>query len=270
MHIIFTGGLGNQMFEYAFLLALRSRGHKVVVDTSYYGVVKMHNGYELDRVFGIQERVVNRQGLHIWWLRCLNKFRPRFLYMADKLTFTPSSIEIPGKYIWGYWQDERYFKDIENVVRDIYKFRDIDDYNQAIAQEMANKCSVSLHIRRGDYAEFGMTLMKDEYYQKAVEYVKKKIDNPYFYIFSDDANVAKGIAEKMGICYALVSHNRGNDSYKDMYLMSQCKHNIIANSSFSWWGAWLNENKEKVVVAPRDWDVKKVFFKPQCKKWLLI
>ena len=269
--LIITGGLGNQMFEYAFLLALRNKGLKVIMDTSYYDYVKMHNGFELERVFGIKECSVDKQGLHILWLRFLNKFRPKCLYMADDMTFTLDSINKPRKYLWGYWQDERYFKEIDGVVRNAFQFHNIDGYNQAVAQEIAKKCSVSLHVRRGDYAEFGMNIIGDEYYSKAIEHIRAYAgEDPYFYIFSDDADAAEGIAEKMKIRYSLISHNRGDDSYKDMYLMSKCKHNIIANSSFSWWGAWLNNNKGKIVLAPNIWDAKKLFFKPQCGNWILI
>ena len=90
------------------------------------------------------------------------------------------------------------------------------------------------------------------------------MDSPYFYIFSDDATEADNIARQCSIAYTLINHNTGIDSYKDMYLMSNCKHNIIANSSFSWWGAWLNANPQKIVVSPL-WG--KHF---HCKKWTLV
>lgn len=269
--MIVTGGLGNQMFEYAFLMALRSKGYKVTIDTSYYDYVKMHNGYELERVFGIQESLVNKQGLHLLWLRFLNRFRPKYFYLADDMTFNQAYLDRPANYIWGYWQDERYFKEIELSVRDIFKFQNIDEHNKTIAQTMSKICSVSLHVRRGDYSEFGMNLIGEEYYSKAIEHIRETVGNElFFYIFSDDAEVAKRIADTMGIRYTMVSHNQGGDSYKDMFLMSQCKHNIIANSSFSWWGAWLNSNKEKIVVAPKNWDSQKLHFAPQCKNWIII
>ena len=232
--LIVTGGLGNQMFEYAFLLALRSKGHEVKMDTSYYEFVKMHNGYELERVFGIREKLLNRQGMHVLWLRYLNRFRPKCLYMADDMAYKPECLERPGKYLWGYWQDERYFVDMADTVRQVFQFQGIDDYNRSIAQEMAKKCSVSLHVRRGDYATFGMNLIGDDYYSKAIDHISTTAnEKPFFFIFSDDAEVAKSIADKMGISYVLMSHNKDNDSYKDMYLMSQCKNNILDNSRIS-------------------------------------
>lgn len=270
INIIFTGGLGNQMFEYTLVMSLRHRGYRVKIDISYYDFFKMHNGYELDRVFGIKEKTINRRGLHMIWLRTLHRFRPKKIYCVDNLQFDKDILLNPQLYMFGYWQDERYFSDIETDVRKTFSFKDIDENNRKIADEMQECNSISLHIRRGDYAAFGMTLMKDDYYRKAIEYIRNKVDNPFFYIFSDDAEVAKCIVDKIGINYTLLLHNRGYNSYKDMYLMSKCKHNIIANSSFSWWGAWLNNNKGKIIVAPKEWDVEKKQLKPQCKNWTII
>ena len=92
-----------------------------------------------------------------------------------------------------------------------------------------------------------------EYYEKAIVEVKKRVENPIFYIFSDDLVWSEDFVKSYGLDYRIVDHNRGKDSYKDMYLMTQCKHNIIANSSFSWWGAWLGEKKDRVVVCPEIW-----------------
>ena len=267
--VIMSGGLGNQMFQYALVLALRSRNFKVSIDTSYYDFVKMHNGYELEHVFGVHEHMVNKQGFHILWLRWLNKFRPKCLYVADTLQYDSGCIVNPKKYIWGYWQDERYFKGIESKVRTTFQFRGIDEFNMAIAHEMKSKDSISFHVRRGDYAAFGMNLIGDDYYQKAIKYIKRMIETPFFYIFSDDVSVAKNLADKMGISYKLISHNMGDESYKDMFLMSQCKHNILANSSFSWWGAWLNGNDKKIVIAPKEWNAANPICHPQADGWLL-
>lgn len=269
-HIIITGGLGNQMFEYAFVIALRDKGYHVILDISYYDFFEMHNGYELDRVFGIDEKVINRQGLHILWLRFLNRIKPKCIYMVDALEYNPECVEKPQKYIWGYWQDERYFMKNERIIRDIFSFRGIDELNQNVALKLMSCSSISLHIRRGDYTSFGMSIMGVEYYRSAVEYIKSKIENPIFFIFSDDKDEAETMAKRLYIKYELITHNQEKNSYKDMYLMSRCKHNIIANSSFSWWGAWLNENKSKIVVAPKLWDAKHTAFCPQSIKWVFL
>lgn len=269
-HVIAIGGLGNQMFEYAFLLALRNQGHDVVLDTSYYGFLHMHNGYELDRVFGINEEIVNKQGLHILFLRFLNKFASPSYYLIDSLEYNAHYLNSPSRFLKGYWQDERYFKDIDATIREAFQFKDVDRVNLDFAKEMQDCNSVSVHIRRGDYSYYGMTLIGEDYYKRALGYIGDRIDSPVFYFFSDDEYVAKRIAEKLNVVCRFVTHNRDVDSYKDMYLMSHCRHNIVANSSFSWWGAWLNRNNEKIVIAPALWDDKKPSFHPQLSEWVLL
>ena len=108
----------------------------------------------------------------------------------------------------------------------------------------------------GDYMNLSMYqgICTEEYYTKAVEFIKQNVTSPHFYIFSNDIVWSKTFAESLNIDYTIVDHNTGTNSYQDMYLMSQCKHNIIANSSFSWWGAYLNVNRNKLVVAPKGWD----------------
>jgi len=267
--MIALGGLGNQMFQYAFVIALRELGKKVQLDLSMYNSIVMHNGYELDRVFGIKENTVCKKGIHLYLLRILNKFKPASIATFDNFIFDEEALLTPKTFIWGFWQDERYFKKVNNQVRNAFSFKDIDDFNMSIAHEMKNKNSVSLHIRRGDYAEYGMSFVDESYYRNAVKIISEKVQNPEYYIFSDDEKEAERIGRVLGISYRMINHNKGLESYKDMYLMSQCKYNIIANSSFSWWGAWLNNNPNKLVVAPRIWEKKRPQFKPQAMNWIL-
>ena len=267
-NVIITGGLGNQMFEYALVLALRSRGHIIRLDTSYFDFFQMHNGYELERIFGINEALINSQGLHLWWLRLLHKFRPNFLYKVDEQQYDESILVSPKAYLFGYWQDELYFSNINDKVREAFTFRGIDSRNIEISKRMQSCNSVSLHIRRGDYAAFGMTIIKEDYYENAIKYINSNVEAPSYFIFSDDMESSKEMANNLGIQYELIDFNRKEDSYKDMFLMSQCKHNIIANSSFSWWGAWLNNNQNKIVVAPNSWNKKDPLFKPQSNNWI--
>ncbi len=268
--IVLTGGLGNQMFQYAMALKLRLQGKSAIIDTSFYDFVEMHNGYELERVFGIQEKVIKKKGLYLYFLRYLNKYHPSLLVTYDLLTYNQENLKSPKLYMIGNWQDERYFKDVRDKVCDKFVFKHIDAKNQLIANEMTTLNSVSIHLRRGDYASFGMTLVGADYYKKAIEKIKILIDNAQFYIFSDDLDEANKMAQAMSIKYKLIGHNKGKDSYKDMFLMTQCKHNIIANSSFSWWGAWLNNNKGKHVVAPKTWIESCSNLKPQAEDWILL
>jgi hypothetical protein len=273
--VIITGGLGNQMFQYAFALALRSKGIETKLDISYYDFWKkynwnMHNGYELQDVFCINEECICSQGIHMKWLRLLDRHDPFSIIMKDDNTYHPEFAESHSHYYYGYWQDERYFQHIKKQVQEAFVFQNIDLQNLRIAEEMNSCNSVSLHIRRGDYEQFGMTLMDDSYYQKAINVILQRTSNPTFYIFSDDPVEAKNIAKRMHISYQFIDLNKGKDSYKDMFLMSNCQHNIIANSSFSWWAAWLNNNMNKIVIAPAIWDNKLRGFHPQLDCWELL
>lgn len=269
-NVIITGGLGNQMFQYALVLALRNRGFKVKMDISYYGFLQMHNGYELKRVFGINEPVKDSQGLHMYWLRTIFKFKPKYLFYKDCCFFDEKILKSPSKYLYGYWQDERYFKEISETIRKAFQFPHMDSVNANLAEEMTNCNSVSLHIRRGDYAEFGMNILEKDYYSDAVKKITQNVKNPFFYIFSDDQQVAKEIAEYLKIPYQIINNNQGQESYKDIYLMSHCHHNIIANSSFSWWAAWLNTNYDKIVISPKTWSKRSPILKPQVSDWILL
>lgn len=268
-NVIFSGGLGNQMFQFALVLALRSKGIKTDLDISFYNYTQMHNGYELKKIFGIKDHVINKKGTHLLWLRFLDKFNPRCLVLKDNLSYNHMVISHPQRYIRGYWQSERYFQDVSEKVREAFRFKKIDKYNLELAESMQQTVSVSLHIRRGDYAKFGIPFAGEEFYRRAVDVISEKIGPAFYFIFSDDTEEANRIANLLGIKYRLVNHNKGAESYKDMFLMTQCKHNIIANSSFSWWGAWLNNNNDKIIIAPSRWtETGKPH--PQCKNWITL
>ena len=161
-------------------------------------------------------------------------------------------------YLEGFWHSEKYFKDIENVIRQEFTIRDEPD---ALNKEMANKimaCEpVSIHIRRGDYVsdkktnEFHGTCSL-EYYNDAIGIITKEIKAPHFFVFSDDPVwVQDNLKLKFSTTYLV--YNGAEKAYEDLRLMSLCKHHIIANSSFSWWGAWLSGNPYKIVIAPKKW-----------------
>lgn len=248
------------MFEYAFYRELCYRGMDVQIDLSLYDYVKMHNGYELDRIFQIGhsgEADIRNRKLHILFLRLLLKFKPSFYIYTEKpdIHDLKALEQYSGRYFSGYWQSESFFPDVMEDIRKTYVFQNIDNDNRQKAMQIREKNSVSLHIRRGDY--IGMDLYAncctEEYYSKALRQITNHIDAPYFYVFSNDPFWADDFMESFHVDYEVVSMNQGKKSYQDMFLMSSCKHNIIANSSFSWWGAWLNSNPFKIVIAPRKW-----------------
>lgn len=183
--------------------------------------------------------------------------------MVDKILsqrffhFDPEVLEAPDNaYMMGSWISEKYFKDIEDIIRKEFTFRfPQTGKNKEIADIILNSESVSLHIRRRDYVTDPVNRelysgCNADYYNRCVTYVADKLKSPHFFIFSDDISWCK---QNLKILFPMtfVDHNNDATNYEDLRLMSQCKHNIIANSSFSWWGAWLNMNSEKIVCAPK-------------------
>jgi hypothetical protein len=188
----------------------------------------------------------------------------------DNLKYSKNVLLKPRRYIYGWWFDERYFLEHSIEIKKLFAFCSIDEINLKLGNEISSCNSVSVHIRRGDYASFGMKIIGEDYYKKAINIINSRIDNPVFYVFSDDRIESKELMDKLHVNYIIVDNNVGENSYKDMYLMSKCKYNIIANSSFSWWGAWLNDNPEKIVISPEIWEDKKRDFKPQVESWIKI
>ena len=272
-YIDIYGGLGNQMFQYAFYLSKANKGCKVLPDISLFRSDKnhtMHNGFELTNIFNLTPSVEFHSSVFSQtFIRVALKFKFGFLIGGDNvaLGFQEQLMNSRKYHLHGYWQSDKYFQGVADKVRSEFVFKGIDQNNLAIAKEMKSSkeyTSVSLHVRRGDYIKYNMHLLGRDYYEKAIEYIKSKVDRPKFYIFSDDMDAAIDIINKFDVAYNPITINSGADSYKDMFLMSQCRHNIIANSSFSWWGAWLNGNPEKIVVAPL-WG--KDFI---CEEWITI
>jgi hypothetical protein len=191
-------------------------------------------------------------------LRAILKYKPKSIVYSDLLYFNGEVFNTTCKYVNGNWQSEKYFMQIENKIRNAFVFKNIDTKNNEIALKMANSISVALHIRRGDYLGNSIYsgVCTEDYYTKAIELLLNKINNQgniRFYVFSDDKEFSNKFIAKLKIPADLIEINKGNESYKDLWLMTQCKHNIIANSSFSWWGAWLNNNPDKIIIAPQIW-----------------
>lgn len=255
MKVLFSGGLGNQMFQYAFYYALRKNNRKVEVDTCLYSHLEMHNGFEITKAFGIDIPLKYYSKLYITYIRLLLKLKPSKVLNIDKSYFEDNFIKTNALYHYGYWQSEKYFKSIKDEIKEIYTFRNINTVNLDLSKKINSENSVSLHIRRGDY--IGNTIYEgvctDDYYSKAIEHINKNVNNAIFYVFSDNIIEAKRLISKYNIKTIFVDINTNVNSYLDMFLMSCCKHNIIANSTFSWWGAWLNKNPNKIIIAPKKW-----------------
>lgn len=267
------GGLGNQMFQYAAGRALSIlRGVPLYLDVSHFNGYGLHQGFELDKVFSCPVTLAESEDVRavLGWQStrlarrilarpALRNFRNCHFVVEPYFHYWPGLCNVPvPSYLAGYWQSERYFADVKQTIRADFTFRNhMTDRNQALAKEISAVNSVSLHIRRGDYANNSRTnathgLCPLAYYEAAVRYIADRVDAPHFFVFSDDVDwVRANFTSQYAFIY--VDHNQEADSYNDMRLMSLCKHNIIANSTFSWWGAWLNPHDDKIVIAPNKW-----------------
>lgn len=262
----FNGGLGNQMFQRAFGYALeKESGFETLFDMSFFEK-KYARPYELD-IFNLKAKFVEdfwlKLKLQLIWKFRKNLKNKSFLgltfFSEPHFEYYKYALQIkPNTYIEGFFQTEKYFKKYENEIREAFTFKTKPEkFNQYLIEQIQESNSVSVHIRRGDYVQkkryqdLYATCSLD-YYKRGVEYIANKFENPKLFVFSDDIQWAKA---NWDLPYetVFVDNNSGEKSFEDMRLMSNCKHNIIANSSFSWWGAWLNKNAEKIVIAPKKW-----------------
>jgi len=268
-----NGGLGNQMFQYAFGKRTAENNNDILkLDLSHYSnthPTETPRRYNLD-IYNINESFASDKEIGalkfgnrsffsriLSWLSVSDEERS---YIVEKFfQFDQSMLDIKGNaYLQGYWQSEKYFNDIRKVLLENFTIKThLDDKNKKVLDGINETESVSVHIRRGDYIKDKKTKQFHgtcslEYYKKAIDIIGKKIKNPHFFIFSDDIEWAK---KNLRLSYPahFVDNNDDEHNYEDLRLMSNCKHNIIANSSFSWWGAWLNQNPDKIVIAPRKW-----------------
>ncbi len=266
------GGLGNQMFQYAAAKTLAEH-HRVPmkVDLSFLNDRSAKENftfreYELD-CFDTSIDIAtknelstfNRKNRFIGFMKSLIGISTPMHYYEQSFYYNESFYELPNEILLeGYFQSEKYFIQIRSLLLENFKWRSpATGFNLSLIENIKSTNSVSLHIRRGDFVENKVInsihgLCDINYYQRAITHVNSIMQNTTFFIFSDDINWAK---QELGMTSNVIyiDHNIGKESYWDMRLMSYCKHNIIANSSFSWWGAWLNTNKSKIVIAPKIW-----------------
>lgn len=263
------GGLGNQLFQYALGKHLALLNHTdLKLDITGFDEYKLH-AYSLGH-FNITENFATREEMARFKRYQRRRGKIWFIYnrfIADEQKYTqerqfhfdPQILKRTGDiYLDGFWQTEKYFKDIQDILRkEITVKSPLQGRDADIAREIEATNSVMMHIRRGDYVtnqqtnEYHGTCGLD-YYRKAIAIIAEKVPSPHFFIFSDDHEwVKENIVLEYPSTY--VDHNNADKNYEDLRLMSLCKHHIIANSSFSWWGAWLSQNTHKIVIGPKGW-----------------
>lgn len=245
--IHFNSGLGNQIFQYMFYQYLKSRTRRL---NGYYNPkwLQQHNGLEVDKVLDVKLPKATVFSNTIAFLcRSIHLLDKKGIFFSSDNCYSPSAI-----YYSGYWQDLRFYRDLPKP-----KFRNfkLNENNTWAKNLMLKTNSISIHIRRGDYLEEQTAKLMGnictlEYYQKAIQKVKDCISDPVFFVFSDDSQWARNNIKENNLYF--IDWNQGKDSFFDMYLMSICKGHIIANSSFSYWGAYLSD-KNILTIYPSKW-----------------
>lgn len=278
-------GLGSQMFQYAFAKSLIKRNPDNVfidINSSYRRYLRKKESdilrpYMLDD-FNVSIPTIEVEKLDEWkFIRQSNIFEKiqfkksvnlkyRYQFITDSYDVTeynPSYYyTYPDVYYMGWYQNENYFKNYrEELLGDFTLKKNICVPD--IFSEFNN--TVSIHVRRGDFVKGGWCLDSD-YYTEAIKIIKKQINNPTFVVFTDDIEYAKTIFSSES-CYYICDFGSYSAS-EELILMSKCKNNIIANSTFSWWGAWLNTNENKKVISPKHWTPRQMNI--NCEEWILI
>lgn len=280
-----AGGLGNQLQQYALYRKFVRMGKEARLDLSWFNEVKENDGktkatnrnLELayfDRLVyetcteEEKEKLIGSKGLS-------GKIRRKLLpgtirWFHESKMYHPEILNFEDMYLSGYFACEKYYSDILYDLREKIQFPPSENpLNRQMAQEMKERSSVSVHIRRGDYlsdenkAMFG-NICTEAYYRKAMELIREEVPDAHFYVFSDDISYVK--KHYQGEEFTVVDHNHGKDSFYDMWLMSSCKHNICANSTFSFWGARLNGNERKIMIRPTIHKNSQVFRKEEMEE----
>lgn len=258
------GGLGNQLFQYAAgrCLAIRHQT-ELLLDLNELTDYKL-NSFDLNAFHTIFQQASEIQTATYYNRGIIEKFRDRLLPMALKKVYREPHFHFHPRffnasesiYLKGYWQSEKYFAPVANQIRNELQFKDTYiNKVKDLGEQIRNTTSVSVHIRRGDYTNKEILkvhgLLPPSYYEQSIKFLSVEYPGSIFYFFSDDINWVKETFGQDNAVY--VSGQYTQTHFEDMYLMSQCHHNVIANSSFSWWGAWLNNNPGKRVIAPKNW-----------------
>lgn len=271
------GGLGNKMFQYALYKSLLNSEKEAVLDNLTFRPSWDFENIDLSQIFPnalyqtaskeIVERIAGKNNtLNKIRRQCtipiihINKF-----ILERSMSYNPKISNLKGDfYLSGNWQSERYFENSKDLIRNTFSFKKFtDERNISLLEEILQQESISIHVRKGaDYLKkIVVGTCMPSYYDEAIKVINEKVKNPRYYIFTDNKEWV--INNITNIEYTLVDWNptSGINNYLDMQLMANCKHNIIANSSYSWWGAWLNNNSNKIVIGPKKW------FSTQSKKY---
>ncbi|MBQ9437506.1 MAG: alpha-1,2-fucosyltransferase [Lachnospiraceae bacterium] len=264
-----SGGFGNQLFSYAFGYALsKKRSQPLWIDTAIQDedwffrnpdILSMNITYDRRLSYPIKKDLPSRALLNKIRFRSAIGFQTKEI-KEDKLAGSPVEVlqycvKYPASSIYarGNWQREAFFEEFSNDIKSRFKFNTEKPFEFAALEDelRKNPASVGIHYRRGDYVRIGVS-PSPEYFLKAMELLSNVLSNPVFYVFSEDLNWVKDQFKSLpyDIRYPDAKPSDGNKGILDFRLLSACSHQIISNSSYSWWAAWLNENPEKKIIFP--------------------
>lgn len=282
------GGIGNQLFQYAFASELIYKGQMVYLDTSYYENTPPEDTkrkYILDQLFETKKlpesegRYINPAGIKRKLFKLLNLSYNIVVQSDDML---PEDINYSkNNYFEGYWQNEKWFINVAGEYKQEINKRIINIISKETKERIKwldeqNDLGISvvaIHVRGGDYLNeinhsvFG-TICDSQYYSKAIQYIKNNVNKCIFIVFTNDRDYTDRVLPA-GTDYSFVA-NSEDDGLQDLYLMSKCNHIIMANSTFSWWGAWLNCNDNLKVICPAKWKASKDSKEICCRNWIII
>ena len=265
IYLRLMGGLGNQLFQYAAGRSLADRlGVELVLDGRYVVRKSQHTGLALD-AFKIRARLMNNSEQQRFsegkirlarWFKKINRPLGKVFWQTQFNYDSALDILPAGHLLSGFWQTERYMHNVHQLRLDLVLKARLAAPAQKVSEVIDAVESVALHVRRGDYLKDQKTIVRhgvcsQSYYQSAVDYVLKNKPNAEFFVFSDDPQWVKAHLKLPPQCTYVSAANITAE--EDLVLISGCKHQIIANSTFSWWGAWLNTKCDKVVVCPTPW-----------------
>ena len=287
-----TGGLGNQMFQYEFGRYLQKRYPADIIkyDLSYFSARNSIRDFALGKAFGIVPEAANVK--EIRKVRGYSPYDGKVMKLLSGIVTKKAKIPFEvvedldrefsedyvgsetDTYYSGYWQNEKVFSSFrEEVLKDYNVSDEFPCELTELLQEIKDTEAVAVHVRLEDYLQdnnykvYGGICTR-EYYEKAISYITENVQEPVFYLFSTDLDSAREYLPDGIECHQM--SYKGQRDYLDMYLMSRCKHHIIANSTFSWWGAWLNRREDKIVVCPGRWFNNHDVYNQYCDGWIRI
>lgn len=259
IELLFSGGLGNQMFQYAYArrVQLDNENCKLIINTTLYDTDRFDREFSLMRfILNENIEVIHKAHPIVQMAGKLGKYYENLIYMF----FSRFNICIWRSYkyrtlrdcncIYGYFQSEKYFIKYADLIKKELRVKaKTEEKNIEILRQIKLTSSICIHVRRGDYVTEELLVCDKAYYEAAIKLMRQKIENPVFFFFSDDIQWVKDNFKNDE--YIFVENN--NQDYEELELMYNCKHFIMSNSSFSWWAQYLSDNESKVVVAPEKW-----------------